>query len=89
LKENICKPEKKTRGRHLGITGYWGYRFATTAKEESYKNEMQIVDDGLHVPSSGSPFQPLFGPPTMPHYAPIYVPKAHVADSHYRYALPP
>jgi len=50
---------------------------------------MQIMDDGIHVPSSGTPSQPLYGPPTMPHYAPIYVPKAHVADSHYRYALPP
>ena len=88
MKENICRPEKKTKGRHVGVTGYWGYRIATATQEVNYRNEMQFVDDGLPV-SSSEPPEPLSGPPTLPHYAPIYVPEAPVPDSHYRRALSP
>ena len=89
LRENICGPEMKTRGRYVGVTGYSDYRLATTTEEESYKIKMQAVDDGLHLPSSVPPSELLFGPPALPHYALIYVPESPVYDSHYRFALPP
>jgi len=55
---------------------------------------MQAADNGLLVPSSVPSFEPppfelLYRPPTLPHYAPIYVPEAPVPDSNYRFALPP
>jgi phage/plasmid-associated DNA primase len=93
LKANICRPEKKSRGRHVGVTGYWGYRMATSTEEENKRAEMQAACSGLPVPSSEPSSEPpselLSGPPTLPHYAPIYVPEVPVPDRHYRSALPP
>ena len=30
LKVNICRPEKTTKTRYVGVTGYWDYRIATS-----------------------------------------------------------
>ena len=74
LRENICREEKKTRGRYVGVAGYWNYRLATTTEEENYIIEMQSIDAGLPVSSFGTPSEPLFGPSILPHYTSIYVP---------------
>ena len=55
MKANICRPEKKTRGRNVGVTGFWDYCLATTTKEESYKTGMQAAYNGLPVPSFVKP----------------------------------
>ena len=37
LRTNIGNPEKKSKGRNKGVTGYWHIRFATCFEEEEYR----------------------------------------------------
>jgi hypothetical protein len=43
LKQHVGGPEKKSRGRHQGVTGYWNIRLATATEEEEHRLALTSV----------------------------------------------